>query len=91
MSVFEGYGAFKVPSKTVANDILNFFLLILFSRENVLVFHVNHLLDRHFSWVPQCRFSWRNKKTIYVGPYSSYLSYKVYNYDDAYEIIVLTM
>ena len=51
----------KVPITTAADDILNFFFLII-QRKQVLVFHVNCVPSRHFTWNIKTCFLWKIKK-----------------------------
>ena len=50
----------KAPITTAADDILKYFFLF-FQRKQVLIFHVNRLLGRRFTWNIDF-FLWKNKK-----------------------------
>ena len=51
----------KAPITTAADDILKYFFFI-FQRKQVLIFHVNRLLGRRFTWSIKTCFLWKDKK-----------------------------
>ena len=51
----------KVPITTAADNTFKCFFLWFF-KENVLIFHVTHLLGRRFTWNVKTYFLWKIKK-----------------------------